>query len=98
MENILDGSCASSKQEVTTDLLNDGVRIEKIVSMGQCTDWMRQQENEWVSVMSGKGIIEFCDGTSVTLNAGDHVLIPAGREHRVEFTSKPCIWLCVFYS
>lgn len=98
MENIFDASYASSKQEVTSDLLNDGVRIEKIVSMGQSTDWMRQQENEWVSVMSGKGIIEFCDGTSVILNVGDHVLIPAGREHRVEFTSKPCIWLCVFYS
>lgn len=97
MENIFDTSSATIEQEVTTDLLSDGVRVEKIVSMGQSSDWMRQQENEWVSVISGKGVIGFSDGDSVALNAGEHVLIPAGTQHRVEFTSQPCVWLCVFY-
>jgi cupin 2 domain-containing protein len=78
------------------------VRIERIVSTGQSSPedfWYDQDENEWVTVLKGEGQILFDDGQSVQLLIGDHVLIPAHRKHRVEWTTpeEPTIWLAVFY-
>ncbi|MHB8901737.1 MAG: cupin domain-containing protein [Thermoguttaceae bacterium] len=39
------------------------------------------------------------EGEPRLLGAGDHVRIPAGKRHRVEWTSprEPTVWLAVFY-
>ena len=78
-------------------------RIERIVSRGQATPpgaWYDQREDEWVVVLQGSGVLAFEDGPPVRLEAGDWVLLPARRRHRVESTSTepPCIWLAVFVS
>jgi len=51
-------------------------------------------------VLDGQGVIEFEDGTVVTLNQGDYLNIPAGQKHRVASTdsTQVTIWLAVFYS
>jgi cupin 2 domain-containing protein len=80
------------------------VRIERIVSTGQhsATDfWYGQREHEWVIVLKGEAKLCFeGDNEPVHLKAGDHVLIPAQRRHRVEWTTsdEPTVWLAVFYS
>jgi len=54
-------------------------------------------EAEWVSVLKGRGILYFPDTDRETiLEAGDHMMILPGVRHSVIYTSKPCIWLCVF--
>lgn len=86
-----------------TDVLygDSSVRIERIVSSGQVSPdgfWYDQDEDEWVTVLQGEGRIQYPDGEEVRLLQGDYLLLPAGKRHRVSYTSTtpPCIWLCVF--
>ncbi|HIU83589.1 MAG TPA: cupin domain-containing protein [Candidatus Faecicola pullistercoris] len=72
------------------------VRIEKIFSPGNDTPFMTQDEDEWVSVLKGAGVLEFQDGSSVSLNEGDCLLIEKGTLHRVKQTADSTVWLCVF--
>ena len=88
--------------EEFTDLIPDrGVKIERIVSSGQTSpagEWYDQDRDEWVVLIQGEAVLEYEDGGKLRLNAGDHVLIPAHRRHRVDYTSRtpPCIWIAVF--
>lgn len=81
---------------------NHHVRIERIVSTGHRSPesfWYDQDEHEWVVVLKGEAKLLFEDGESVEMTPGDHVLIPAHRKHRVEWTTpdEPTVWLAVFY-
>lgn len=79
------------------------VRIERIVSTGQASAhgfWYDQRQAEWVVVLKGEAKLLFeGDAHPVHMKPGDHVLIPAGRRHRVEWTSddEPTLWLAVFF-
>jgi cupin 2 domain-containing protein len=78
----------------------DGVLIERIVSTGQATsvgEWLDQDRDEWVVLVEGEAELAFEDGSRLPMCSGDHVLIPAGVRHRVEWTREepPCIWLAV---
>ena len=87
--------------EEFSDLIPDrGVKIERIVSRGQTSpagEWCDQSRDEWVVLIQGEAVLEYDDGETQTLVAGDHVLIPAHRRHRVNYTSRtpPCIWIAV---
>jgi cupin 2 domain-containing protein len=77
-----------------------GVRIERIVSTGQCSPpgaWYDQNHDEWVAVLQGEGVVGFEDGAETRLRAGDTLQLPAHLKHRVVWTSSepPCIWLAV---
>lgn len=85
--------------EILTD--NKNIRIERIISAGHISPqgfWYDQDENEFVALLQGEAIITFEDGI-IKLKAGDTLIIPAHKKHRVDYTtSEPlCIWLCVFY-
>ena len=100
--NIFDLPDPLPNDEVFTDLISaDRVRIERIVSSGQTTpkgEWYDQDNDEWVALIQGVAVLEYENGEKLRLSAGDHLLIPAHRRHRVDFTSeKPhCIWIAVF--
>ncbi len=85
-------------------LRSPGVRIERIVSTGQCSPpdfWYDQNEGEWVLVLQGEARLRFEDEVEPRcLKAGDFVNIPAHRRHRVDWTSpdEPTVWLAVFYT
>ncbi|AWF82857.1 cupin [Microbulbifer sp. A4B17] len=77
-------------------------RVERIVSFGQSSPesgWYDQDENEWVLVLSGYGLIEMETGERYRLGEGDYLLIKAGQKHRVVETAQnePTIWLAIFY-
>ncbi len=82
--------------EQTDVLLTGNTRIERILSSGQTSDWYDQSEDEWVCVLRGEGELEYEDGSTQRLRAGDTAYLPAHLRHRVSYTSVPCIWLCVF--
>ena len=88
--------------EEFTDLIPErGVKIERIVSCGQTSpvgEWYDQDRDEWVVLIQGEAVLEYDDGETLRLGAGDHVLIPARRRHRVNYTSRTplCIWVAVF--
>jgi cupin 2 domain-containing protein len=87
-------------EELTTVLAgNNNVRIERIISIGQVSDWYDQSETEFVVLLEGSAVVEYENGRSVALSKGDTLLLNPHERHRVSFTSSdpPCVWLCVFY-
>ena len=79
---------------------NHRVHLERIVSAGQITppgEYYDQAWDEWVLLMQGEAELAYDDGSASRLRAGDSLLIPAHRRHRVDFTSEhpPCLWLAL---
>jgi cupin 2 domain-containing protein len=92
---------AGESEEVVDEIARlSGVRIERIVSRGQCSPagfWYDQDHDEWVVVLQGEGVVGFESGTQVRLCAGETLMLPARLKHRVVSTSiePPCIWIAV---
>jgi cupin 2 domain-containing protein len=90
--------------EQTIELLaGDNVRIERIISTGQASPpefWYDQEWAEWVLVVAGSaGLLIEGEAAPRVLRAGDYLLIPAHRRHRVAWTDaeRPTVWLAVHY-
>lgn len=102
MNNIFDKIPEKLDQELFESLVeNDGVKIERIVSKGHCSEpgfWYDQQQSEWIMLVQGGAEIEFEDEL-ITLSKGDHLLIDAHRKHRVKSTTvePEAIWLAVHW-
>ncbi len=101
--NILKNIPLASNAEVFETLAQaKGFTVERITSRGQTTpvgQWLVQAQDEWVIVLKGQGRLRFKGRSgNVTLKPGEHVFIPAGKAHRVEWTSPRAntIWLAVF--
>lgn len=84
------------------DLLSlPGVRIERIVSMGQAGPpgfWYDQPQGEWVLLLDGAATLQFADeALPHRLQPGDYVWIAPHRRHRVEATApdRATVWLAV---
>ncbi len=100
MDSLLSGLPAGAEAaERFEDLLTrPGVRIERIVSSGQSTppgEWMDQSCDEWVLLVAGRAGLTLEGEPALTLTPGDHLLIPAHRRHRVNWTETPTVWLAV---
>jgi len=75
------------------------VKIERILSYGQSSPvgfWYDQERYEFVVLLKGEASLEFEDG-EVKLCEGDYLVIPPHLKHRVSFTSKPAVWLAIFF-
>ncbi|WP_269541590.1 cupin domain-containing protein [Cerasicoccus fimbriatus] len=105
-ENLLANLPTSLPAELMEDLVcANGVRIERIVSTGQCSapgDWYDQAENEWVLLLAGAARLEIEENDScrkLELHAGDHCFLPAHQRHRVDWTdpAQPTVWLAVWW-
>jgi cupin 2 domain-containing protein len=84
-------------------LRRPGLRVERIVSLGQASPpgfWYNQQEGEWVLLLAGAALLRFADEPAPRrLEAGDYLDISAHRRHRVDWTdpAQPTVWLAIFY-
>ena len=99
--NIFDLPKTPFPEELVTILAQSStVRIERIVSSGQVSDWYDQTEAELVVLLEGYAVIDFDNGKRISIAKGDTVLISPHERHKVSFTSTnpPCIWLCVFFN
>lgn len=91
-------------EEHFDDLPNSGdVRIERIVSHGQCSPegfWYDQDGGEWVVLLRGRARLEV-EGRDATLDLrpGDYVDLPAHTRHRIAWTApdEPTVWLAIHY-
>ncbi len=100
--NLFDAWPVDTAQESFQDLLRvPGLRIERIVSHGQCSPpgfWYDQDWDEWVVVLQGEAVLHI-EGEAAprTLAPGDHCWLPRACRHRVERTapSGPTVWLAV---
>ncbi|MDQ0463379.1 cupin 2 domain-containing protein [Caulobacter ginsengisoli] len=98
VDNIFDDIPDEAPEEIVTALLSrPGVRIERIVSTGQSSDWMTQAWDEWVLLVTGSAGLLIADEPELILSAGDCLLIAANTRHRVAWTDpdQPTVWLAV---
>lgn len=88
------------EEEEIVDILkeNEDVKIERIISTGQVSDWMVQEKREYVLLIQGNAVIEFNDKT-VEMKSGDTLFIEKRERHRVAYTGENpyCIWFCVHF-
>jgi cupin 2 domain-containing protein len=101
--NLLRGLPASlAAERVDVLVQTSALRLERIVSTGHVTppgEWYEQTTHEWVTVLQGAARLTFENAPPLEMGPGDHIVIPAGRRHRVEWTdpSQPTVWLALFY-
>src|SRR5260370_12585834 len=94
---------AGAAEQTETVLTRLGLRIERIVSLGQASPpgfWYDQAEGEWVLVLARAAKLRVADETDVRLlRPGDWVDIAPRRRHRVDWTdpATPTVWLPIFY-
>ncbi len=95
MNNLFDFTGADETKEVTEQIFaGPAVRIERILSTGQTTDWYDQQEGEWVALLTGEADLAFADGRVQTLKAGDSLYLSPHQKHRVARTTAACGCAC----
>lgn len=103
MANLLTDLPDASMEEAFTSLVDrPGVRIERIVSMGQTTPAdapYDQPHDEWVLLVAGEAHLWIEEQGEQALVPGDAVLIGARVRHRVTWTSirPPAVWLAVHF-
>ena len=90
----------SMKEDEIIDILRESgdIKIERIISTGQVSDWMVQEKKEYVLLLQGNTVIEFND-KKVEMKAGDTLFIEKRERHRVTYTSENpcCIWFCIHF-
>lgn len=94
-----------NKNKEIVDIIHNknNVRIERIISTGQISPdnfWYDQDENEWLILLDGEAEIEYIDNSTIFLQKGDYLLIPAHKKHRVKYTEidTNTIWLAIFFN
>ena len=103
MPNLFDPIPPHLTAEILQVLLETAnFRLERIVSGGQATppgEWYDQDTHEWVVLLTGSACLRFEAEPDLVLHPGDHLLIPAHRRHRVEWTdpARPTVWLALHY-
>ncbi|MEI9898691.1 MAG: cupin domain-containing protein [Chthoniobacter sp.] len=99
VDNLLRTSTGPADGEQIKELLaTNAVRIEQIVSHGHPSPegfWYDQPEPEWVVLWQGSATLSIEGEPDVKLGAGDYLLIPAHRRHRVACVSEDAIWLAL---
>lgn len=100
LNNIFSDIPDDSAVEMFSSILDHPhCKIERIVSYGQQSPegfWYDQAWDEWVLLIQGNAELDL-DGRLITLNPGDHLLIPARQRHRITKTDpgKKTVWLAV---
>lgn len=103
LQNIYSAIPKYLEHEIFEQLANNNaVTIERIISKGQKSPesgWYDQEKNEWILVLKGKARLSFEDKSSINLNEGDFITIPAHKKHKVAWTDPDhkTIWLAVHY-
>jgi cupin 2 domain-containing protein len=105
INNLFADLAASREAEQFTDLLAvPGLRLERIVSLGQATppgEWLDQDRAEWVILLRGAARLLFeGEASAHDLKSGDYLNIAAHCRHRVEWTTpdEPTVWLALHYA
>jgi len=87
-------------EEIHPLLHGSSFSLEHIVSRGQASEpgfWYDQPKDEWVILVRGTATLEFADQAPLTMQAGDHLLIPAHCRHRVASTSADAHWIALHF-
>lgn len=93
--NIFDKLEFSEDREIEEIIFeNDQVKIIRISSLNQTTDYYDQDQLEIVKIVRGRAKLEI-EGELVNLKEGDILPIHPHQVHRVISQDKT-VWLCIF--
>lgn len=93
--NLFDHISFSDLEEIEEGIYeNEKVRALRTMSLNQVTDYMVQDEDEFVILMDGVASIE-TESEVVRMKKGDFLFIPKGLRHRVIDQGK-AVWFCLF--
>lgn len=93
--NIFDDLVFSEDREIEEIIFeNDQVKIIRICSLDQATDFYDQDQLEIVKIVRGRARLEI-EGEVLDLKEGDILPIHPHKIHRVLSQDKT-IWLCIF--
>jgi len=98
MNNLFQNLPDTNEEVIEVLHHSDAMKIERIASNGQPSPldfWYDQEQDEWVMLAQGTATLEFNNGEQKKMNAGDYLLIPSHRKHRVSEVSRDAIWLAV---
>ena len=105
IENLFSNIPKKFPEEIFETLReNKNFKLERIISSGQSTpenDWFDQEKDEWVLLLKGKAGLRFENESEVIeLTPGDHLMIPAHKKHRLEWTDgkQKTIWLALHFN
>ena len=104
MTNLFKDIPVELPEELFETLLKaPGLHIERIISRAHSTpagEWYDQAQNEWVLVLKGGAEVRYDDGTTIRMNPGDYLEIPAHQKHRVTWTHPELdtIWLAIHFA
>jgi len=91
----------SEDPEIFENLItSENIQIERIVTLKPYSkpgEWYDQEKDEWVLLLKGEAELEFSGENKLQLKAGDYILIPARKKHRINHSSQEqkCIWLAI---
>lgn len=97
---LLTPSPPGSGESIESLLTHPAFTLEHIVSRGAASPegfWYDQPRDEWVLLLQGEAELRYDCGESMSLRAGDALIIPARRRHRVERASADAVWLALHY-
>jgi cupin 2 domain-containing protein len=90
-----DGAAPAEGERFDTLLACGPLQIERIVSSARArSEVFVQPQDEWVLLVQGSATLQVGD-MAVSLQAGDHVFLPAHTPHQVLDTSEGAMWLAV---
>ena len=102
-KNIFDNIPSNIPEEIIEILIDsDQLKVERIISKGHVSPkdfWYDQDKNEFVILLKGSAKLLFENDEQIILSAGDYIIIPAHKKHRVEWTDPETetIWFAIFY-
>ncbi len=102
-KNIFNNIPSNIPEEIIDTLIDsDGIKVERIISKGHVSPkdfWYDQDKNEFVILLKGIAKLLFENDEQIILSAGDYIIIPAHKKHRVEWTDPEIetIWFAIFY-
>lgn len=93
--NIFDNLVFSKDREIEETIFeNDQVKIIRICSLDQATDFYDQDQLEIVKIVKGRASLEI-EGEVLDLKEGDILPIHSHQIHRV-LSQDHAVWLCIF--
>ena len=93
--NIFDNLVFSKDREIEETIFeNDQVKIIRICSLDQATDFYDQEQLEIVKIVRGRARLEI-EGKIIDLKEGDILPIHPHNIHRVQ-SQDHAVWLCIF--
>ena len=93
--NIYNYITPNAGENFTTLLKKENIKIARIVSSDKLEPKEYcQEEDEFVILLEGSAVLEI-EGSKITLNRGDTLLIPAKTRHKVLSTQKGTLWIAI---